>query len=639
MFDTVRNHQRILLAIILLLIMPAFVFFGISGYDRMFGRSDDVADVAGQRISRQSLDAAQRQQLDRLREMAGGQIDVSMFDTPQARQQTLENLITQQALLAQARSQRITVSDDEIRKAIVAIPVLNGPDGKFDYERYRTVLAQQGMTPAAFEAQMKQDLSLQLLGRSLQESAIVSRTVVDRVHGILEERRTVRVRSFDPKPLEAGIKPSDDQVRQYYDAHPSAFTLPESVDVETVVFDRSAIEAPRPSEAELQSYYEQNKGRYGEPDQRRASHILIKAEGSADAKAAAKARAEAALAKAKADPGSFAALAKAESADPGSAAQGGDLGWFARDMMVAPFSDAAFAMKQGEIGGPVESEFGFHVILLTGIKGAEAKPFAEVRDQIEKTWREQESSRRFNEQAEQFNNLVYEQAETLQPAADRFKLAIETTKGVTRTGGPKLEPGSPLGNERLRSSLFTESAIQAKRNVEAVEIAPGRVAAARVVAHRPASREPLEAVAERVKAAVVVEEAAKLAIADGEKALAAFKEGKQMSLDGFEPPVTITRAQPGSLPAEAASAVYSLSPEPLPSFTGVARSSTGITPQGGVASGGYQILRLEKVEPAADATADQRRDLYRQQAERLAAQVASQAYVEAVRARTSIKRY
>ena len=302
MFDTVRSHQRILLAIILLLIMPAFVFFGISGYDRMFGRSDDVAVVAGERISRQSLEAAHRQQLEQFRQMAGGQIDVSLFDTPQARQQTLENLITQQALLAQARSQRITVGDAEVRKAIAAIPVMNGPDGKFDYERYKTVLAQQGMSPAAFEAQMKQDLSLQMLGRSLQDSAIVPQSVVDRIYGILEERRTVRVRNFDPKPLEDRIEPTDEQIQKYYDANAAAFTLPEAVDVETLVLDRSTLDVPKPSETDLQAYYEQNKARFGEPDQRRASHILIKAEGSAEAKAAAKAKAEALLAKVQADP-------------------------------------------------------------------------------------------------------------------------------------------------------------------------------------------------------------------------------------------------------------------------------------------------------------------------------------------------
>ena len=640
MFDTVRSHQRILLAIILLLIMPAFVFFGISGYDRMFGRSDDVAVVAGERISRQSLEAAHRQQMEQFRQMAGGQIDVSLFDTPQARQQTLENLITQQALLAQARSQRITVGDAEVRKAIAAIPVMNGPDGKFDYERYKTVLAQQGMSPAAFEAQMKQDLSLQMLGRSLQDSAIVPQSVVDRIYGILEERRTVRVRNFDPKPIEDRIEPTDEQIQKYYDANAAAFTLPEAVDVETLVLDRSTLDVPKPSEADLQAYYEQNKARFGEPDQRRASHILIKAESSAEAKAAAKAKAEALLAKVQADPSSFAAVAKAESSDPGSAAQGGDLGWFARDMMVAPFSDAAFVMKEGETGGPVESEFGYHVIQLTGIKGAAAKPFAEVRDQIEQTWREQEAARRFNEQAEQFNNLVYEQADTLQPAADRFKLKIETEKNVTRTPSraAKTDPASPLANDRLRTALFSENALRSKRNDEALEIAPGRVASARVIAHQPATREPLAAVKDRIRAAVIVEEAAKLAITQGEEALEGYRGDKDRSLEGFGPPLTVTRAQPGELQPDSAAALYALPPEPIPAYTGVARSSTGITAQGGVASGGYQILRLEKVEGPADPAADSRKNLYRQQAERLAAQAATQAYVEAVRARTAIER-
>ena len=652
MFDTVRAHQRVLLAVILLLILPAFVLFGVSGYERMFGPSEEVAVVGGEKISRQSLDLAHRQQLDQLREMAGGQLDTALFDTPQARAQTLENLITQQALLVQARKEKILVSDETVRKTIASNPALQGPNGTFDYDHYRMVLAQQGMSPAGYEAQLRQELALQMLGGSLQSSVIVPQTVLDRLYEVLEERRTVRVRRLDAKDYEAGIEPTDEQLQAYYDGHASRYELPEVVDVETLVLDRSAISVPTPSEDELKAYYQQNHARFVQPEQRRASHILILAEGDEKARAAAKAKAEELHARVKADPSTFEAIAKADSQDPGSAAEGGDLGYFARDMMTAAFADAAFGMAEGEIAGPVESEYGYHIIKLTGIKGSGEKPFDEVRDEIAKTWREQETARRFNEEAEQFNNFVYEQADTLQPAADRFKLKIETTRDVTRRASPgsEAEPGSPLADQRFRDALFSANALESKRNVEAMEIQPGRVAAARVIAHRPATRQPLDKVRDEVRAAVILEEAGKRAVAEGEKLLAAYREGKgrgegkSEGKDGpgadFGQPMTVTRTNPGTLSAEAARAVFELAPAPLPAFTGAGRATTSVTPQGQVSPSGYQIVELEKVEAAQTGPeADQRRQLFGQQLQRQAGQAATQAYVEAVRARTPIERH
>ncbi len=653
MFDTVRAHRRILLAIILLLIMPAFVFFGVSGYDRMFGAGEEVAVVGGEPISRQALDQAHRRQLEQLREMAGGQLDTAMFDTPQARQQTLESLITQQALLTQANKERIQVPDELVRKTIAETPGLQDAEGRFDYERYRMVLVQQGISPAGYEAQVRQELALQMLGRSLQSSTIVPDTVLQQIYNVLEERRTVRLRQISPTDFEAGITPTDEQMQAWYDTNGARFELPEVVDVETLVLDRSAVAVPEPSEAELKAYYEQNHARFVAPEQRQASHILIAAEGegagSEKARADARARAEAILARIKADPTSFEAVAKAESEDPGSAASGGDLGYFTRDMMVGPFSDAAFGMKDGEIGGPVESEFGYHIIKLTGIKGSGEKPFAEVRDEIAKTWHDQELAKRFNAEAEAFNNLVYEQSDTLEPAADRFKLKIETTRDVERrvSAADKAQAGSPLSDDRFRAALFSEGVLVGKRNVDAMEIAPGRIASGRVIAHRPASRQPLDQVRGQVRAAVILEEAGKLAVAEGERQLALYREGKgegqkagePVSGAGFGEPITVTRTNPGTLTTDALRAVFELAAEPLPSFAGAGKASSSVSPQGLVSPGGYQLLELEKIEaPEAGPEAEQRKQLFRRQLDQQAAQAATQAYIEAVRARTKIER-
>src|SRR5690606_2564130 len=375
------KYQKVMLGIILLGIFPAFVFFGLEGYGRM-GGGGDVAVVEGRKISQQTFDQAHRQQIEQLQQMLGGQVDTRMFDTPAARLQTLEQLITQEAMLAEARRKYVSVPPAEVQKNILAIEGLTGADGKFDFERYRTLLAQQNMSPAMFEAQMAQDLALSQLAGAVQSTAIVPRAVVDRLFELQESRRTVRTRLIDPKSFEAGIEPSEDDIKRFYDENPATFQVPESVDIEYVMLERSALAAGlTPSEQDLRAYYEQNKDRYADPEQRRASHILVEVPASADesARAAAKARAEKLLAEAKAEPAKFAELAREHSDDPGSKDQGGDLGFFSRDMMVEPFSDAAFAMKEGEISDLVKSDFGFHVIQVTGAKGSGVRPFEEVR--------------------------------------------------------------------------------------------------------------------------------------------------------------------------------------------------------------------------------------------------------------------
>jgi peptidyl-prolyl cis-trans isomerase D len=639
MFDAVRKYQKVMLGLILLGILPAFVFFGVSGYDQMIGGGgDEVAVVGGQKISRPAFEQAHRQQIERLQQMVGNQVDVKMFDTPAARAQTLEGLITQQALLLEARDKHISVHPSEIQKSILSIEGLTGEDGKFDFERYQMLLAQQNLSPAMFEAQIRQDLTLQQLANSVQQSAIVPKAVVDRLFVLQESRRTVRARLIDAKSFEAGIEPTDEQLAKYYEDNAAAFQVPESVDVEYVVLDRAGLAAAAsPSDEELKAFYQQNKAQFTEPEQRRASHILVAVPADADAaaKAAASEKAARLLAQLKAAPDTFADVAKANSDDTGSAEQGGDLGFFSRDMMVKPFSDAAFSMKEGEISELVSSEYGFHIIKVTGSKGSGEKPFDEVKSEIEALYRQQQGAKRYTELAESFTNTVYEQSDSLQPAVEKFSLKLQTAQKVTRNPGPAIAADSPLRDQRLLGLIFGDEALNNKRNTEAIEVSSGVMVSARVTAHRPAARQPFEEVKDRVKGQVVAAEAARLAKAQGEKLLAALKgDGKAADdaqsgskpADGFSAPTTITRAAAGELAPEAVAAAFKLAAQPLPAYAGVDLGSRG-----------YQLVILEKVE-GPDAAAESRRQTYHDQIQRTLAQAAVSAYVDEVKSRTSIER-
>ena len=291
-------------------------------------------------------------------------------------------------------------------------------------------------------------------------------------------------------------KASDEEVAAYYKSHENDFYSPEHLKIEYVVLSPEDFKKDiKPNEEEVKVFYEQNQNRWSVPEERRASHILLE---FGDDKAAALKKAEALLAEAKADPSKFGELAKANSVDTGSANDGGDLSYFGRGVMVKPFEDAVFAAKKGDIVGPVESEFGYHIIYVTDVRDQHVKKFEEVRGEIEREYVEQMAIRAFSEAADEFTNMVYEQSDTLAPVAEKFGIKIETAENVTREGveDPALKR---VINERVVEHLFGEEALSEKRNTSAVEVASNTLVSARIVEHFPTALQPLDAVRSRPK--------------------------------------------------------------------------------------------------------------------------------------------
>ncbi|MCO5108275.1 MAG: SurA N-terminal domain-containing protein [Burkholderiaceae bacterium] len=628
MFDTVRKHQRLMQFLLLVLIFPAFAFFGIQGYEKFFSEEGTVAKVGSSKISRQEFELAHRRQIEQLRQMLGDRFDSSMVDNDTARGQVLDGLIAQRALLAEALDKRIAVPDEQLRRAIAAIPGLTSADGKFDIDRYRQLLRAQGKNEQIFESEMRSDLALQALPEAIAQTAFVPASLVDRMIALGEQTREVRELQFKADDYAAKVSPTDEQLAAYYERNAQAFEVPENARVQYLVLSGDAVgKQIKVSEQDARAYYEQNKARYTTPEQRRASHILVKVEAGASEAQKNAAREKAGQLLAKLEGGAdFAALAKAESQDPGSAASGGDLGFFTRDTMVKPFADAAFALKQGETSGVVESEFGFHVIRVTEIRPAVQRDFESVRASIESEIRSQQVGARFAEAAETFSNLVYEQADSLAPAAQRFDLQVQTADEVGRTGSPKLPREHPLNNPRLLAALFSADSIANKRNTEAVDVGNNTLVSARIVEHRPAQRKPFEAVKDQVRQLVVREEAHKLAVAAGQAKLEALRGGAAAS--GLSAPRTVTRAPGAEMPPAAIEAVFGAPSEPLPAFVGADLGAQG-----------YAIYQLTRVNlPDAKRVAE-RRDTYRQQLQQVYAQQALGDYLESVKARSKIVRY
>jgi peptidyl-prolyl cis-trans isomerase D len=568
MFDSIRSHRRWLMLFLILLVFPSFVVTGIYGYNQFVEPDDAVARVAGQPITQPELDAAHREQLDRLRSMFGEQFDPRMFDTPQARAATLDNLIAERALQQEASKEHVTVTEERLRDVIAGETAFQ-QDGKFSYDRYRQLLSAQGLSEIGFEQRVRADLARRTLLQAVAASAVVPRTVNEQVRRLAQEQRQIRELRFSPQDFRSKVSVSEDDMKRYYEANPREFQRPESVKAEYLVLSLDDIAGQAPiDEADARAYYEQNKSRFGEEEQRRASHILLTAGagGTAGEKAGARMKADELLARLRASPEEFDKLAREYSKDPGSAANGGDLGWFGRNMMVKPFEEAAFGLKEGQTSDIVESDFGFHIIRVTGVRGSQVKPFEQVRAEIEAALKREAASKRFAEVAEQFSNSVYEQPDSLQPIADRLKLTVQTIENVTRSGLPA-KPGAPqIFGPRLIEALFSTESLSNKRNTEAIEVASNTLVSARVIEHRPAATRPLSEVQDDIRARIEQREAARLAREAGEKKLAALQQSPSDA--GFTPPRSVGRTAAAGLAPAAVNAVMRVPVDKLPAYVG-----------------------------------------------------------------------
>ncbi len=582
MFDFIRNNRRFLQFVMLVLILPSFVFFGIQGYNRM-GDGDNLASIGQQNISQAEFDNAMRNQLERYKQMLGANYDAKQFDTPEARQNILDSLIAQKVVAIEAQRSHLFGSDDKLRDLIKSMPgVVN--DGKFDAEAYKRVAASQGYPNTdVYEAKLRSDSGVQVLSGALQNGTIVPILISDQLAIAQERSYAVQELLYKPESFLTQVTIDDAATEKFYKEKIKQFEVPERAKVEYVVFDTAAVAKTIViSDADLKAYYEQNKNRLGTPEERQASHILIKTDAKASDKdiAAAKAKATALYEQAKQDPAQFAKLAKEHSQDAGSGAQGGDLGFFKREAMVKPFADAAFGMKEGEISAPVKSDFGWHVIRLVAIKSADLKSFDAAKAELESELKNQQASKKFAEQTEQFSNLVYEQGDNFKAVADKFKLEIKTIDGVNRasmkqaglaaatSASAGVNAANPF-NEKLATALFSEDSVKSKKNSEAVEFAKGGLVSARILDYVAPKTLPLVDVKSTVQAQLRQDLAAKMAQSQGQAKLKDLQTKPNESIEGLAAAKTVSKAKPESLSSEALSAVVRAGSNTLPAWTGV----------------------------------------------------------------------
>jgi peptidyl-prolyl cis-trans isomerase D len=585
MFEFVRRNTRILQLFLVLLILPSFVLVGMEGYSQFTDNAGTVAKVGKQKVSQQEWDNAHRNFVERQRSQRPD-LDISLFDQPAVKQQSLDALVREYVLQMASREQHLSVPAARVMRIFASDPqfaALRNPDGTVN----KALLEARGLTPLQLESMLRQELTAaQVLG-GVQVASHVAQTSTRAAVDALFQLREVQWLKFEPKSYMAQLKPTPEQLQAYYKdpANAAWLTTPEQADVQYVVLDLDTLKSRvSVSEDELRRAYKENIQRYATPEERRASHILIKAEASASAeqKKTARAKAEQLLAQVQKNPTQFAELARKHSDDPGSGANGGDLDFFGRDDMVKPFEEAAYKMKPGQISGLVESEFGFHIIQLTGVRGGETKPFEAVRAEIEDDARKQLAQRQYAEEAEKFTNMVYEQSDSLQPVATELKLPIQSAAGVLRQPGAK--DLGVLSNRRLLETLFDPTNRSKAHNTEAVEVATNKLVSARIVKYRPAALMPFEQAQAQVRERWMLAQALKAARADAEQKMALWKQSPEKT--AMPTAVQMSRRTVFAQPAAVLDAALRVPEKQLPAWTVTSLGDEGVA-----------LLKVNKVVP------------------------------------------
>jgi peptidyl-prolyl cis-trans isomerase D len=630
MLDFFRNHQRLMMALLILIVVPGLGIVGIQGFSSFFDENANVASVNGHKITRVEYDGAMRQQVDRARQMLGAQFDPKMFETPEMRASLIDSLVQQRVLADETQRLHLTASDEAVRRALLADPTiasLRKPDGSIDVEQYKQLLAMQGMTPEQYDERVRYGLASEQIPGSIQATAFTSKTLAQSLTEIAEQRRDVQGLAFRTVDYTAKIQPTDAQLKSYYDAHRTEFATPESATIQYLVMSPATLSAAvKPSDADLKKYYDDNIARFKTQAQVRVSHILITApkDASAADKAKAKQQAETLLAQVKAHPDQFAQIAQKDSQDPGSASKGGDLGYFSRGMIAGgqAFDDAAFGLKKGEISAVVQTDFGYHIIEATDVKPSVTQSFDEVKDTITRDVVAQQAAKNLADDAEGFTSTVYEQSKSLQPAADKYKLQVQTAT-IGSKPDPKLPPDSPLNNPKFLAAVFAPDSVKQHNNTQAIDVGSSTLIAGRVTDYKPAAIPALDAIKDAVRTKVVAEQAAQAARKDGEAKLAELQKSKATT--GFSSVSKVSRNDAQGMPPAALAAIFKADSSKLPTYVGVDLSADG-----------YAIYRVNGVEKPEPVTAD-RLTGAQQQVAQVYAQAEMESYLDALKARSKVK--
>jgi peptidyl-prolyl cis-trans isomerase D len=464
-----------------------FIFWGIQ-----FESSVDVAaaKVNGEKISMEAVRRAWQNRQSELQQVTRDELPEALVQSEQAR--LLDDFIRRELLLQRADELGYRVSDRELAEALAALPALQ-VDGRFSRDRYAALLRSQGRTEADFEQEFRRDLEISQLSNAIGISAFALPGELRRRMAIEGETREVDVAIVPAARFADDVTVAASDVADWYHKNKADYQTPESVNLQYVRLDLADVAAGiEVTDESLRQYYDQvAPERYVTTERRRGRHILVES-GADDDAARAKADALAGRVRAGED---FASLAAENSDDPGSKAQGGDLGWATRESFVGPFADALFGMEQGEISGPVKTQFGYHIIRLDEIDPSHQQSFEDVRDELEADYRQDRAQTVFYERSQELADEAFASLSELDSVARKLGMELRTADGFTRQGGAPFD-----ADRKVIAAAFSDEVLQERQNSPAIAVGDESVVVLRVTEHQLPAQRPLEEVQASIEA-------------------------------------------------------------------------------------------------------------------------------------------
>lgn len=620
------SFGRWIVVVILGLIALTFIFWGTSSSDFSMSGANFAAKVNGENIPLLEFDRALQQRQNQYQQIYRTELPEDV--RRELRRAVIEDLVQQRTLKQRVEEQGYRASNERVSQAIRDIAAFQ-VDGEFNFQQYQGLLANNSLSPAMFEAQQREELEIGDLTDGIARSSFLTPAEFRRYIELYNQQREVAYALFEIEAFSANVTIDDAAIASRYENNKTSYQTPETIDLEYIELAMADIAATvQVTEEQLRAAYEMERDRFETPEQRHAEHILVEIpDGQEDA---ARAKAEAIVARLRGGE-DFAAVAAAESADAGTKAQGGDLGWISRGgFLVGPFEDALYALQVGGISEPVRTEAGFHIIRLAEVRAGAVQPFEAVREEIAAELRTREAENEFYDRANKLGEEAFDADDSLQPVADATGLPIKTVMGFPRTGDPAVFENSAA----VVQAAFAEEIVDSGRNSDLVELAEDHVLVLRVKEHHVPMTKPLEEVREQIREELVRERAQQLA----EEAATAFLADIQQGGD----PAASAAAHGGmwnaaawvartdaALPTEVLSAVFGL---PKTDAAAPQRESVAL------ANGGQAVIIVTGVKAGEpESMTNEEREQRRQQLAQQAARAELTGYAGNLRAEASVR--
>ena len=616
--EKIRNNTETKAAkVILGIIIVPFALFGIDSYLSSAGANIYVAKVDGEEISLQQYLKTEEQVREQM--SAGGEQDPSQFETPVFKKAVLESLISSKLISQSIKKNNFTISDDQLSSYIVGMPEFQDK-GKFSQTKYDSIIQYSNISPKKLESKIRADLAKQQIQDSIAKLVYSPENKIKPLVNLSYQKREISLHEIRLDDYKKKIVPSDKEVKKVYDENKTSFIQPDRVKIEFLIYSVAGIvPSIKVTDQEIQDFFELNKYQFDGQQQRKVRHILFAFNAGITEleKESIKKNASETLVKLRKNPKSFAKVAEKISQDRDSSKNGGDLGFISRGSMVKPFEDAAYQLKVNQISDIVETEFGFHILMLDEIKGDEVS-LASVKSKIKGELIYTKALSEYALNADEFNNTVYEQSENLDAAAEKFNLKTELSPWLSQDDAKKF-----FNNDLFAETVFSVDAIESKRNSVAIEVSPNNLISARVVEFSKSSQKPLAVVTDDIKAFIVTRDSEKLLIEDGNKLVEALKVNN-IKIDWIDD-LTVSRADKQGLSDPLINQIFKVDTTNTPAYAGLYDTS-----------GEYFVIKIKNVD-SKDVTDQISIDLYKEEYQAALSSAVKIAYIDDLRAESNIK--